>query len=186
MDVLSTLTTKGQTGWEAARTAIQNQDFARFIGKSGGKNSSPFANLSVNISNPFAKSDDRPRLEQLGARLTELGEAIFEIGEAVGMVVAMYGPLAARQLGWAEVPKQKRTAPRVAAGAVIGAGAVYFLEPKCGPGRREQVLRLMGNAPAQPGDAPAQPVDAPAQPDAAPAQPDAAPAEPDSAPAPTS
>jgi hypothetical protein len=169
MDVLSTLTTKGQTGWEAAKTAVANQDFTRFTGKSGGKSTSPFANLSINFVNPFAK-EPPGRLEQIGARLTELGDAIFEIGEVVGVVMAMYGPLAARQLGWAEVPKQKRTAPRVAAGVVIGAGAVYFLEPKGGPGRREQVLRLVNNAPPQPDGAAAEPGGAAAQPDSAPAQ----------------
>ena len=149
MDVLNTMTTKGQSGWQAARTAAQ---------KAGGKSTSPLANLSFNFANPFAKPPPG-RLEQIGARLAELGEAIFEIGEAVGATMAMYGPLAAQRLGWAEVPKQKRTAPRVAAGVVIGAGAMYFLEPKHGSERRGQLLRLVGNASSQPNGAAAPPPD---------------------------
>jgi hypothetical protein len=169
MDLLDTTTAKGRAGWESAKTAVQNPGSLPFIGNTGGKSDSPLANLSFNFVNPFAK-EPPGRLEQIGARLTQLSEAIFEVGEVVGVLMAMYGPLAARQLGWAEVPKQKRTAPRVAAGVVIGAGAVYFLEPKGGPGRREQVLRLVNNAPPQPDGAPAQPDSAPAQPDSAPVQ----------------
>jgi hypothetical protein len=167
MDVLSTTTTKGRTGWNAAKTAVQNPGLARFPVKTGAKSTPPLANLSLKLGNPLAKRQSRRGFEQIveqaGETLAEVGEAIFAIGEVVGALTAAYGPLAARQLGWAEVPKEKRTAPRVAAGAVIGAGAVYFLEPKCGPERREQVLRLINGGAAPPDSAPGQPASASAQ-----------------------
>jgi hypothetical protein len=175
MDVLSTTTTKGQAGWNAAKTAVQNQDLTRFTVWAGDKSTLPLANLSFRLSNPFTKPQTRrERLEQIveqtGETLGQLGEAIFEIGEVVGAMMAAYGPLAARQLGWAEAPRAKRTAPRVVAGAVIGAGAVYFLEPKCGPERREQVLRLINGGPPEQGGVPPQPAAAPEQPAGAPTQ----------------
>lgn len=160
MAVLST-TTKGQLGWNAAKTAVQNPALTRFTAKAGAKTAPPFAKLSFKAGKPLAKRQARRRLEQIGETLAEVGEAIFEIGELVGAVMAAYGPVAARQLGWAEPPKQKRTAPRVVAGAVIGGGAVYFLDPKCGPEHREQVVRLINGG--QPPSAPPQPAGAPPQ-----------------------
>lgn len=187
MDVLSITTTKGQAGWNAAKTAVQNPALARFTVKTWTKGSAPLANVSFKLGNPFAKPQTRRQrveqiVEQAGETLGQIGEAIFEIGEVVGEMMAAYGPLAARQLGWAEAPKEKRTAPRLAAGAVIGAGAMYFLEPKSGPERREQVLRLINGGPAQPADGPPQPADAPPQPADAPAQPTTAPGQPAGAP----
>ena len=150
MDVLSTKT-KGQAGWTAAKTVVQNPRLRRLTVKSVP----PLTKLTVKVGKPLAKRKARGRLQEIGERLTELGEALFEIGEVVGATMAVYGPLAARQLGWAEAPKQKRTGPRVVAGAVIGASAMYFLEPKCGPERREQVLRLFyGTPPASDGAPP--------------------------------
>jgi hypothetical protein len=175
MDVLSITTTKGRAGWTAAKTAAQNPAVLRFTTKAGAKNALPLANLSFNFANPLAKRQTpRRRLEQIieqtAETLGEIGEALFAIGEVAGEMMAAYGPLAARQLGWAEVPKKKRTVPRVAAGAVIGAGAMYFLEPKGGPERREQVLRLINGSPAEPAAGPEQPASSPAQPTETPAQ----------------
>jgi hypothetical protein len=175
MDLLSTTTTKGQQGWNAAKTAAQNRAFLPFTTKPHSKSTPPLANLSLNFGNPFAKRQS-PRgfeqiVEQAGEALGELGEVVFAIGEVLGAVMAAYGPLAARHLGWAEAPKEKRTAPRVVAGAVIGAGAVYFLEPKYGPERREQLLRLINGGPPEEAGAQAQAAAAPAQPATAPPQP---------------
>jgi hypothetical protein len=147
MDVLSTTTTKGRQGWNAAKTVAQNPALTRFTVKTGAKAVPPITKLSFKLGQRVGKRQGR--LEQAGELLGELGEAIFAIGEVAGAMMAAYGPLAARQLGWAEAPKEKRTAPRVAAGAVIGAGAMYFLEPKGGPERREQVLRLINGGPPQ-------------------------------------
>lgn len=154
MAVLST-TTKGQLGWKAAKTAAQNPGVTRFAAKVGAKSAPPIAKLSFKVGKPVAKRKARHRLEQIGETLAEIGEAIFAIGEVVGATMAAYGPLAAQQLGWAEPPKEKRTAPRVAAGAVIGAGAVYFFDPKSGAERREQVLQLINGGP-EPTSTPAQ------------------------------
>ena len=57
------------------------------------------------------------------------------LGDLLGTTLATYGPQAAQQLGLAEPPKKKRTAPRVALGIVIGATAVYFFEPERGAAR---------------------------------------------------
>jgi hypothetical protein len=142
MDVLST--TMGRVDWDAVKAAVRNPDLTRFTINTDAKSFPPITKLTVTLGNPFGKRKPRSRLEQIGERVGEFGEAIFEIGEVIGATMAIYGPMAARQLGWVEAPKEKRTAPRVAAGVVIGAGAVYFLEPRGGPERRERVLGLIG------------------------------------------
>ena len=53
----------------------------------------------------------------------------------------------ARQFGLVEEPKAKRSAPRVVTGALIGAGAMYLLEPQHGRQHREQVHRLISHDP---------------------------------------
>jgi hypothetical protein len=73
-------------------------------------------------------------------RADQVGDAARRVAEAL----AIYGPQAAYELGLAEPPKPKRTAPRVAAGVVIGASAVYFLEPGQGREHREKVAQLVG------------------------------------------
>jgi hypothetical protein len=49
------------------------------------------------------------------------------------------------QLGLLEHPKPKRTTPRVAAGVVLGATAVYFLDPHSGAQHRRQLQDLVGS-----------------------------------------
>jgi hypothetical protein len=70
-------------------------------------------------------------------RIERLGEATMNLGQ----LLVTYGPQAAANLGLVEQPKPKRTAPRLAAGAVLGASAVYFLEPEHGKEHREKVLQ---------------------------------------------
>jgi hypothetical protein len=65
---------------------------------------------------------------------------------ALGYALAVRGPLLAYELGLAEPPKRARSAPRVAAGALLGASAVYFLEPGRGAANRGRVARLVGLA----------------------------------------
>jgi hypothetical protein len=58
-------------------------------------------------------------------------------------VIGTYGPVLAQQLGAIDRPKAKRTAPRIATGVVIGASAMYLLEPGNGANHRRQVQRLV-------------------------------------------
>lgn len=121
--------TKGWLGVKAAKGVAKNPGLVRLTAKAGAKSASPLAKLSWKAGKPLAKRQTRRKVEQ--------------IGDTIGSVVAAYGPEAARQLGLVEPPKEKRTTPRVLAGAVIGASAVYFLEPKCGREHRQQVARLV-------------------------------------------
>jgi hypothetical protein len=86
-----------------------------------------------------AKKRGREQVE----RLTEAARTAGDAARSAGETLQNYAPQVAQQLGLAEPPKQKRTAPRVAAGVVIGASAVYFLEPQGGAERRRQVQRLV-------------------------------------------
>lgn len=89
----------------------------------------------VKASKPVAKRKARKGVN----RVERFGEA----AAAFGRELVVYGPQAAQELGLVEAPKPKRTAPRVAAGVVIGAGAVYFLEPEHGREHREKVTQLV-------------------------------------------
>jgi hypothetical protein len=62
----------------------------------------------------------------------------------IGEALAVHAPRAAYDLGLAEPPKSKRTMPRLVAGAVIGASAMYFLEPEHGKEHRDKVAQLVG------------------------------------------
>jgi hypothetical protein len=127
MSVLST-TTKGTIGLKAAKTAVKNPQILRFTAKAAW----PPALLGLKAAKPVAKRRLRKRAAQLG-----------DAARAVGETLVVYGPPVAYELGLAEPPKSKRTAPRVAAGAVIGATAMYFLEPEHGHEHREKVAQLV-------------------------------------------
>lgn len=58
------------------------------------------------------------------------------------LLVASCG--AAQEIGLVQGPKPKRTGPALVLGIVIGAGAVYFLEPERGPDHRRRVQGLFG------------------------------------------
>lgn len=92
----------------------------------------PAAKLGVKVRAPLVKRRARRRADRLGKAARRVGEVVVE-----------YGPTAAYELGLVQAPKEKRTAPRVAAGVVIGASAVYFLEPEQGPERRRKVAQLV-------------------------------------------
>jgi hypothetical protein len=127
MAVLST-TTKGKAGVKAAKTAVQNPGLLRFGSHAAGSASK----LAAKAGRPVAKRRVQQRAEQLGDAARSLGEALVT-----------YGPEAAYELGLAERPKPKRTAPRVAVGIAIGAGAMYFLEPEHGGEHRKKVSQLV-------------------------------------------
>jgi len=90
------------------------------------------AKLTFRVSKPLLKRRARQSAEQLA-----------DTARTLATIVAIYGPLVGQELGLVEAPKPRRTAPCIAAGSVIGASAVYFLEPQYGRERREQLLRLV-------------------------------------------
>jgi hypothetical protein len=93
----------------------------------------PVARLSLNVGKRFAKQRAQRRMEQVNDAVN-----------ALAALVTAYGPILARQLGIVEEPQPaRRTAPLVAGGALVGAGAVYFLEPGAGRRHREQVQHLI-------------------------------------------
>jgi hypothetical protein len=61
------------------------------------------------------------------------------------MLLANYGPPAARALGIIEEPKPKsnRALILIGTGAVLGATTIYFFEPGQGRAHREKVARLV-------------------------------------------
>jgi hypothetical protein len=127
MAAISTAT-KGKLGAKAGKTALKNPAILRI----GAQAARPVGKLSLKVGKPFAKLSAREQAERIGSAARTIGETI-----------AVYGPEAAYELGLAERPKPKRTAPRVAAGVVIGASAVYFLEPEHGREHREKVAQLV-------------------------------------------
>jgi hypothetical protein len=71
-------------------------------------------------------------------------QLLADAAHTIGDVLAVQGPQAAYELGLADPPKPKRTVPRVVAGILIGAGAVYFLEPEHGAEHRRKVAQIVG------------------------------------------
>ena len=141
MAVLSTIT-KAKAGVNAAKAAVKNPSLLRSVAKA----SSPFARLGLRAGKPVAKRRARQQAERIGETARTVGETARTIGETartVGETLATYGVPAAYELGLIEPPKQKRTAPWVAAGVVIGASAVYFLEPEHGREHREKLAQLV-------------------------------------------
>ncbi len=106
--------TKAKMGAKAAKTAARHRG-ASWVGMKG----------AVKMGKPVAKRQARRQARQ---RIEQIGTA----ARTTGALVAMYGPLAVQALGLVEVPKRKRTLPRVAVGVVIGAGAMYFFGPQRG------------------------------------------------------
>jgi hypothetical protein len=124
MAVLDTRT-KAKVGWRTAKAGAKRPSAVRAVVP-------PAIRITFKGGKPFAKRRVRQEAERLGETARAVGDALSSIPEA------------ARELGLMEPPpKPKRTAPRVAAGVVIGATAVYFLEPGVGAEHRKQVLRLV-------------------------------------------
>jgi hypothetical protein len=103
--------------------------------RSGAKAVKPPIKLGFMAGKPLAKWRARRRFKDA-----------MDAAQSLGAAVKEYGPEAARLIGALEEPQQKRTAPRVAAGVVIGASAVYFLDPKQGSEHRQQARRLIAQA----------------------------------------
>ena len=97
----------------------------------------PTAKVGWRVGKMMARRSARHQLEQL--------EQLGEMARTIGEIVVVYGPPAAEVLGLIEAPKPRRTAPAFAAGVVIGAGAVYFLEPEHGPEHRRRIQELVAS-----------------------------------------
>lgn len=128
MAVLSN-TTKGKAGLKAAAAAVKNPAVTRLMAKA----SAPAAKGGFKMSKALAKRKTRRRVDDLS-----------KAARTVGATIAFYGPEAAQLMGWVEPAKPKRTAPRVMVGIVIGATAMYFLDPgAAGKERREKALSFV-------------------------------------------
>jgi hypothetical protein len=137
MTVLSN-PTKGRVGLKVAGAAIKNPAATRLALQRGfapppliPKASAPAAKGGLRLGKTVAKRKANRRIEDVG-----------KTARAVGETIATYGPEAAQLLGWVEQPKAKRTAPRVLVGVVIGAAAMYMLEP--GPAGKERRAKARG------------------------------------------
>jgi hypothetical protein len=125
MSLLSTRT-KLKLGARSAKAAAERPGTLLTVTRMAA----PPAKLVLRFTAPMVGRKARERAEDPYASVRVLAEAL-----------AVHGPRVAGELGLIEPPKRKRTAPRVAAGMVLGAGAVYFLEPECGP---QHVRRAAG------------------------------------------
>jgi hypothetical protein len=118
--------TKAKRGTKAAKGLVKNPGVLQLA--------SPAAKGRLKLAKPLAKRRTRKRVERIG-----------ETAREIAMTLATYAPDAARALGILppKKEKQKLVIPLAAAGAALGAGAVYFLEPKRGRAHRAQVARLV-------------------------------------------
>ena len=131
MAVLSN-SAKGKVGLKAAGAAIKNPTATRLVAKA----SAPAAKGGMRFGKAIAKRKSSRRIED---RIEDVGRTARTVGETI----AIYGPEAAQFFGWVEPPKRKRTAPRVLVGAVLGATAMYMLEPSgAGKERRAKARAL--------------------------------------------
>jgi hypothetical protein len=123
-------TAKGVVKAKTAGPVLKNPGKVWFAGKAA----KPAAKISIAPGKAFAKR---------GARRGAL--QVSQTARTVGEVLLIQVPEAAQELGVIERPAGRRTAPRVVAGAVIGAGAMYLLEPgESGRQHREKVLAMVG------------------------------------------
>lgn len=121
--------TKGKVGLKTAGAAIKHPSATRWVAKA----STPAAKGGMRLGKTIAKRKLSHRIEDVG-----------KTARAVRETIAIYGPEAAQLFGWVEPPKPKRTAPRVLVGIVIGATAMFLLEPGApGKQRREKLIALV-------------------------------------------
>jgi hypothetical protein len=125
MAVLSN-STKGKASLKAAGAAIKNPAATRLVAKA----SAPAAKGGLRLVKRAAKRKASQRIEDVAKTARTLGETI-----------AIYGPEAAQLFGWVEPPKPKRTAPRVLVGVIIGAAAMFMLEPSAAGKERRAKAR---------------------------------------------
>jgi len=121
--------TKFRVGAKAARGAARNPAILRLSAK-GAK---PAAKAGWSLGRPIVRWRARRRSEELRETVRELGESLLTYGAEAAVSLGLIEPPA---------PKPVQTVPRVIAGAVVGAAAVYFLEPGAGRQHRRQLAKL--------------------------------------------
>ncbi len=128
MSILSS-TTKGKLGLKAVGSAVKNPGATRLAAKA----TAPAAKAGLQLRKGLAKRRAQRRVGRAG-----------QAARSVGYAVLVQAPEAAQELGLIERPAPKRSAPRIAVGVVLGASAMYLLEPGV-PGKqhREKVLALV-------------------------------------------
>lgn len=127
--------TKGKAGFKVAKAAAKRPQLVL----AGTKLALPLGRAGLKASKPLAKAS-KPMIKR---RARQRAQQIDRASRILGETLAVTAPRAAYELGLAEPPKPKRMAPGVAAGIVIGAGAMYFLEPDHGSEHREKVAQLV-------------------------------------------
>lgn len=122
--------TKTKLGARALRRVAKNPGLLQLAppaAKAGGK-----------LAKPFVKRRARRRVARVG-----------EAAREIAVTVATYAPQVARAAEYLAPPSRKKRIARPAAGvvlgtgAVLGAAAVYFLEPRGGREHRMRVRKLV-------------------------------------------
>jgi hypothetical protein len=121
------MSAKGKVAVKAAKGAAKPGTLV-----TGAKVAVPAAKAGLAASKPLIRQQVRGRVEHLD-----------RVAHTLGEVLTVYAPKLAYDLGLAKPPRPKRTAPPVAAGVVIGASAMYFLDPGCGKEHRQKVAQLL-------------------------------------------
>lgn len=135
MSALSTKT-KARVGVKAAKQAAKHPKLVR----RGAQGAAPVVRGVVKL-----------RIRQ--ARHQAAG--VFDAGSSIVQTVFEAGRQSAQDAARAQLPR-KRTAPRVAVGIVVGAGAMYFFDPASGDQRRRDLLELITSNGSS-GDRPSEP-----------------------------
>ena len=122
---------KDSVGSVAARGLL----FDRQIRRAAIQSAAPLARLSFGVSRRMARRRAQRRWDQIAPTIN-----------ALTSLAATFGPHLAEQFGIVEPPRRtSRVAPKLAIGALVGAGAFYLLEPQHGPEHRRQVQRLIAH-----------------------------------------
>jgi hypothetical protein len=149
MAVLST-TSKGKLSVKTAGAALKNPGATRLATKAAkpaakARLAAKAIKPAAKVTKPAAKAGFGYRKALAKRRARQRAERVGETARTVGEVLLIKAPDAAQELGLIERPAPRRTAPRVAVGVLIGAGAMYLLEPGShGKEHREKVAALVG------------------------------------------
>ncbi|HET9719613.1 MAG TPA: hypothetical protein VFP55_06015 [Solirubrobacteraceae bacterium] len=123
-----------KVGAKTAQSIVRNPLLRSALTEAGP----PIARLGMRTGKKQLSRKGRKQLEQLGEAMT-----------TVASLASNYAPQAAemaQELGLVEAPKPKRTAPRLLAGAALGASAMFLFEPGHGGEHRRQLQKLIGQA----------------------------------------
>lgn len=115
---------------KAAKLAVKNPRLARRCVK-----------IAIKVGKPIAKRRARKKIEVLTVSLAtsierladSVGTSVERVADSVGTtaeLVTIYAPMVALALGLAEPPKRRSMVAPIAAGALIGAAAVYLFGPR--------------------------------------------------------